>query len=431
MDYDRPEAHDVEEGLTTGERGQCVCKQEPEVTFLTLAQPSAAVTEAKTVLHDAEAGSVARPSPTLYTRLEPYLHTLPATQQMDHIPPLLFLDECFRGAGQCLFQNNPLSGACVMAGVAINSRPALVAALVGLVAATATAHILVVDKNARRNGLFGFSGFLMGAAMALFHYYDFDTAQWLLVPVALMSALSVFATVGIANFTIPVCGLPPLGAPFLLVIFMWLMGCTGGLLSYFPLNGNIIQPRVLSNALEYTRPAALDYTFVELIKAVCVGMGNTAFSADKWTGVVFLAGVLVCSPISAAMMLCGSVLAVLLQLATGVHQDMVSLGLLAFNCILSAIALGGTFLVLRGVRVWLSIFVGIVLTFVLTVGLTNLLSPAGLPVLGLPFTIAVWVMLLCARGVDSLMEMPLNLITTPERNMMLYACLRAKKKAQE
>jgi hypothetical protein len=62
----------------------------------------------------------------------------------------------------------------------------------------------------------------------------------------------------------------------------------------------------------------------------------------------------------------------LLQMAVGAF--MVNLGLLAFN---SAMALGGVFLVLRGVRVWVSIVVGVCFAFLLTLG-----TPI---VLGLPW----------------------------------------------
>jgi urea transporter len=52
-------------------------------------------------------------------------------------------------------------------------------------------------------------------------------------------------------------------------------------------------------------------------------------------------------------------------------------------------ALGGYFLVLRGVRVWVSIFVGVFFAFLLSAGFWNIFAPIGLPYLGLPFTLAV------------------------------------------
>jgi len=87
------------------------------------------------------------------------------------------------------------------------------------------------------------------------------------------------------------------------------------------------------------------------------------------------------------MMILGACVAVALQVASGVSPSLVSTGLLGFNTVLTCMALGGFFLVVRGWRVWLSLLVGALYSYLLSAALWNLLSPVGLPALGTPFTL--------------------------------------------
>ena len=82
-------------------------------------------------------------------------------------------DAFFRGAGQVVFANNPLSGvfivAALFAAVADGASPAVaVCGVLGLLGATAAAVLLRMDRNALQSGLFGYNGCLAGLGAATF-----------------------------------------------------------------------------------------------------------------------------------------------------------------------------------------------------------------------------------------------------------------------
>lgn len=73
-------------------------------------------------------------------------------------PRFGFVDWVLRGIGQVVFQNNPLSGAVILAGIFYNSWIYGIACLFGTMISTATALLLKADKGLIKDGLFGFNG---------------------------------------------------------------------------------------------------------------------------------------------------------------------------------------------------------------------------------------------------------------------------------
>lgn len=305
-------------------------------------------------------------------------------------PAVIFVDECLRGVSQAFFLNNPVTGVVALCASFQHSWVAGVCATVGVSAATITAHALVVDPGALRNGLYGMSGFLLGQALALFSTFESTVAPppSLLVALAVLASLSSFLTNAAGNFIVPTFGVVPLALPFVATAYAWLLACSGGLLAYFPVNGAVIQPALPPpNPRDGAAVEVVEYDTKALGRALLVTIGNTAFSPSEYSGAGFVAAVLLSSPTTAAMMILGACVAVALQVASGVSPSLVSTGLLGFNTVLTCMALGGFFLVVRGWRVWLSLLVGALYSYLLSAALWNLLSPVGLPALGTPFTL--------------------------------------------
>ena len=67
-------------------------------------------------------------------------------QFRDH-PTLGFLDWVLRGIGQVVFQNNPISGAVILAGIFYNSWIYGTVCLFGTIISTATALLFKADKG--------------------------------------------------------------------------------------------------------------------------------------------------------------------------------------------------------------------------------------------------------------------------------------------
>ena len=90
-----------------------------------------------------------------------------------HNPVLRAVDTILRGAGQVMFQDNPVTGLLFIVGIAWGAiaadMPAVaIGAVVGLIVSTATAMLLRVDETSLETGLYGYNGILVGAAVPTF-----------------------------------------------------------------------------------------------------------------------------------------------------------------------------------------------------------------------------------------------------------------------
>ena len=94
----------------------------------------------------------------------------------DH-PSLGFLDWVLRGIGQVVFQNNPASGAVILAGIYYNSWIYGTACLTGAMISTATALLFKADREWIKQGLFGFNGALIAVALIAYTSPDFTTGN--------------------------------------------------------------------------------------------------------------------------------------------------------------------------------------------------------------------------------------------------------------
>ena len=73
-----------------------------------------------------------------------------------------------RGIGQVFFQENALTGACFLLGIAVSSPLMAIGAVVGSAIGTATAWVLKFDKAELSAGIYGFNSTLVGIATLFF-----------------------------------------------------------------------------------------------------------------------------------------------------------------------------------------------------------------------------------------------------------------------
>jgi urea transporter len=136
---------------------------------------------------------------------------------------LRFVDINLRGVGQVMLQDNPLTGALFVAGIAWGSvaagAPEITAAgLIAVIVGTLTAMWLRVDRAALHAGLYGYNAVLVGLALATF----LAPGPLLWVYVVLGAAVSVVVTLATAN-TVKPLGLTALTGPFVLVAWLFLL----------------------------------------------------------------------------------------------------------------------------------------------------------------------------------------------------------------
>src|SRR5262245_19985855 len=143
-------------------------------------------------------------------------------------PSLLrFVDENLRGVGQVMFQDNPVSGALFLAGIAWASYAAgapeiVLGGIVAVLVATMTAHWLHVEKSSRADGLYGYNAVLVG--LALMTFLGPGALRW--VNVVLGAAVSVVAMLGTAHAVKP-WGVSALTFPFVITTWLLLLAAHG------------------------------------------------------------------------------------------------------------------------------------------------------------------------------------------------------------
>jgi urea transporter len=338
----------------------------------------------------------------------------------DH-PTLGFVDWLLRGIGQVVFQNNPISGAVILAGIFYNSWIYGTACLVGAIISTLAALLLRADKGMIKDGLFGFNGALIAIALVAYTSPNFTTGNIPNLHLCLYIMLcAAFSTVIMPAFD-AILGphkVPGLTMPFVLGTWFFL----GALLQYSTID--------VSNALKPTSPSDFtgptpDYTWVTWFHGITMGIAEIFFQ-DNWvTGVIILIGIAINTRIGALMALLGSTLAVSTAVFYGAHEEAVRDGLFGYNAALTAMALGGFFLVLN-VQGFIYTVIGVLVTARVWASLGIFLEPSGMPVLTSAFVFVTWLMLLARSGFPPLIPVAPADATTPEDNLRRYRASQNK-----
>ncbi|WLR95089.1 urea transporter [Shinella zoogloeoides] len=331
----------------------------------------------------------------------------------DH-PFLSFVDWSLRGIGQVVFQNNPLSGLIILAAVALNSWIYAAICVLGVAASTATAVILKADRAILRDGLYGFNGALVALALVAFTSEDFRSGA---VPSPAMLAYLICAaamtTMAFASITAVLAPhrIAALTMPFVLVGWLFLFA----ILKFDALDAGPMGKPVSPEYFTQTMP----YVFSTWYRGVGTSIGQIFFQ-DNWiTGYVILAGIAVNSRICAAMGLLGAIAGTAIAALYGGPETAVRDGLFGYNSALTAMALGGVFLVLTWRSLLYALFGAAVASW-LWVSITTFLSPLGMPALTSSFVLVTWLMLLGQGAFKALVPVPPAQSTTPEENRARY-----------
>jgi hypothetical protein len=136
----------------------------------------------------------------------------------------LFIETCLRGIAQVCFQNNPLSGLFILAGIFLQSSRVAMHGLLAVVGGNLFAFAFGFDKGMIRSGLFGYNAVLVGLALATFDSPTQHTGYY--TPTVLASI--VFASfssvlfVMMGKLLVPYKS-PPLTFPFNFATLMFLL----------------------------------------------------------------------------------------------------------------------------------------------------------------------------------------------------------------
>jgi len=312
--------------------------------------------------------------------------TNPWTKAVADNSALRFIDTNLRGAGQVIFQNNPLTGLLFLAaicwGAAIAGQPGIgLGAVVALAVATTTAMLLDVDEASLRQGLFGFNGVLVGAAVPTF----LATSPAMLVILVIGAAVSTVVMLAVSN-VMKTWGTPALTFPFVLTTWFLVLGAYS--FGHLPIAA-MGPPTLPLLAVAPSAPIAP----LELLQAWLKGPAQV-FLINNWiSGVLVVLGLLVSSRWAALFALVGSAVALLVALGLGATAASIDAGLFGFSPVLTAVALGCVFYK-PSWRVAGFALLGTVFTVLVQGAMDAAVAPLGIPTFTAPFVFATWLFLL-------------------------------------
>lgn len=267
---------------------------------------------------------------------------------------MLYFKILFRGFGQIMLQNNMFSGILFFCGLLISNPILSGAALLGVVVNSSAAYFLKAEREEIINGLHGFNGALIGIAIWTF----FEINIWSFLAIIIGSILAVPVSKRINDY------LPAYTAPFVVITWMIILILRFLFLFLLPENAEIIADSA------------------DLLAASTNGFGQVMFQENMITGILFFAGILVNSRLSAIYALYASITGALVALLFIIPTPSINAGLMGYNAILCAIALGDK----KNNR-----FLWISLTVITSVLLNRLFLKLGIIPLTAPFVIATWI----------------------------------------
>lgn len=268
------------------------------------------------------------------------------------------------GVGQVMFQENAFSGLLMLLGIFLGGWQMLLLALGGNVVSTLTAYLCGFSRDEIKNGLYGFNGTLVGIAVGVFMSLSPLT-------IGLMVMASSLST-GIVWLFKRQRLFSAFTAPFILSVWLLLWIC------------HCWMPQCLLPSASVT----LMENEVNYLQALGAGIGQVMFQGNCWSGFCFLAAILLHSQLAAFYAVMGALLSVPLALLVEVDVATINMGLMGYNCVLCAIALGEKNLVSIG---WVT---GAVVWSVL---LQLVGMKWGIPTLTAPFVISVWTIIVIKK----------------------------------
>ncbi len=258
--------------------------------------------------------------------------------------------------------------------------------LLSIITANFIAYLMGYNSFELRRGIYGFNPLLVGLGIGVY----FAPGWNVLILVILAAMLTFFISI-IFEGILSKYGLPFLSVPFLIGI--WFLMLAFPSLQNFGLN-----ERGLYTANELYSIGGLslvkfydwwNHFFADTsIKTYFLSLGSIFFRYDIFTGIVIAIGLLIHSRISFILSLIGFYTAFYFYQFIGIHPNTLNYSYYGFNFILSAIAIGGYFLIpSKSSFIWTILLIPIIV--LITIASDKLFGYFHLSVYALPFNLIV------------------------------------------
>ncbi|MDY0254320.1 MAG: urea transporter [Tenuifilaceae bacterium] len=294
-----------------------------------------------------------------------------------------FINSILNSYGQVFFSNKKTFAILLFLTTFVDFYTGLFG-LFAISTTNAIAYWLGFDKYKISQGFYGFNSLLVGLGLGIY----FQPGLLLLLIVFLAAILTLFISVSLEGI-IGKYALPYLSIPF--VISLWAMTLASREFMALGLNERgiytlndlyIVGGGGLVSLYEWWNSIPLPSS----IRSYFLSLGAILFQYNVLTGIVLAVGLLIYSRIGFTLSVIGFYTAYLFYMLIGAEFSEVHYSYIGFNYILSAIALGGFFLVANR-NSYLGVVLIVPVVAIVTISLSSLLAPYFLPVYSLPFNL--------------------------------------------
>ncbi len=254
--------------------------------------------------------------------------------------------------------------------------------LLAVLITTGMAHWMGFDKFKVKQGYYGFNSLLVGLGVGIY----FQPGLLLLLIIVLAAVLTLFISVAFEGI-IGKYALPYLSLPF--VFSLWAVMLASREFQALGLNERgiftlnelyLLGGHNLVKLYEWWG----HIPFPPSIRSYFLSLGAIFFQFNVFTGVLVAIGLLIYSRIAFTLSLLGFYTAFVFYILIGATFSEVSYSYIGFNYILSAIAIGGYFIIPnRSSYLWVILLIPMVA--ILTISLSSILIMFQLPIYSLPF----------------------------------------------
>lgn len=292
--------------------------------------------------------------------------------------------------------------------------------LISVIVANTIAQLFGFNRASILSGLYGFNALLVGLGLGV--YFNFSIALFIIIFIS--AVLTLFVSIMFEGVLYKY-GLPFLSIPFLLV--MWVLNLAvndftalglseRGLYTLNMLYANGGEDLVLfyqwwNNMMNYN-----------ILTTYFISLGAIFFQYQVLAGIIIAIGLLLFSRIAFSLSLIGYFAAYFFYILIGSDISSVSYMYIGFNYILTAIAIGGFFLIPTKTSYFWSIIL-IPLVAVLTISFNHIFATFGLSIYALPFNIIVllFIYILKFRNVKETNLTPVLVQEfSPEKNLYSF-----------
>jgi len=259
------------------------------------------------------------------------------------------------GIGQVMFQNSAVTGLFFLLGIAVASPVTAGGALVAALVGTLCAIVCRFDRDEIEDGIYGFNASLVGIAV-LFRFQPNALAWGLIILGSIASTLLTY----LMRRRVP---FPTYTAPFIIVTWV---------IFFIALQIHV--------ATVAAAPPGEENAHLNFATAVFTGISEVMFQANILTGILFLIGILLCSPEMAGWAMIGSVVGLIAGITEHVPGSALGQGLYGYNGALAAM----------GMALYRPSLLLPVVAASLSAPITDRFPQLGLAPLTAPFVVSCW-----------------------------------------